>query len=52
MVHIEIDREKTIREIIAILTALEKCSDQEIENVKKSLRWISDNAMTSSLNVK
>ena len=42
---VTIDREKVILEIIAILATLEKCNDQEIESVKKFLRWMSDDAL-------
>lgn len=44
-VYAEVDREKVIREIIAALATLEKCSHQEIENVKRFLRWMSDDAL-------
>ena len=44
-VHAKVDREKVIREISAALATLEKCSDQEIENVKRFLRWMSDDAL-------
>jgi len=40
-----IDREKTILEIIAMLATLEKCNDQEIESVKRFLRWMSEDAL-------
>ena len=39
------DREKTIKEIAAALATLEKCSDKEIESVKRFLRWMSDDAL-------
>jgi len=45
LVYAETDREKVIREIIAALATLERCSHQEIENVKRFLRWMSDDAL-------
>ena len=39
------DREKLIQQIVAAMTALEKCTDQDIENTKKFLRWMSDEAL-------
>ena len=44
-VSAKIDREKVIQEIIAALATLEKCSDQEIESVRRFLRWMSDDAL-------
>ena len=41
----EVDREKVIQEIIAMLATLEKCSYEEVENVKRLLRWLPDNAL-------
>ena len=41
----KMDREKVIKEIIAMLATLEKCSDQEIENVKRLLRWLPDDVL-------
>jgi hypothetical protein len=40
-----LDREKTIQEIITALATLEKCSGRDIENVKRFLRWMSDDAL-------
>jgi len=45
LVCAKIDREKLILEIIAALATLEKCSGQEIENVKRFLRWMPDVAL-------
>ncbi len=39
------DREKLIQQIVAAMAALEKCTDQDIENTKKFLRWMSDEAL-------
>ena len=39
------DREKTIQRIAAAMAALEKCSEEDIENTKKFLRWMPDNAL-------
>ena len=39
------DREKTIQQIVAAMSALEKCSEQDIENTKKFLRWMSDDVL-------
>lgn len=41
----EVDREKVIQEIIVMLATLEKCSYEEVENVKRLLRWLSDDAL-------
>lgn len=39
------DREKLIRDIAAAMAALEKCTVQEVENTKKLLRWMPDDAL-------
>ncbi len=39
------DREKIIQQIVAAMATLEKCSDQDTENTKKFLRWMSDDAL-------
>jgi len=39
-----------IREVIAALATLERCSDQEIENVKRFLRWMPDDALVDMRN--
>ena len=39
------DREKVIQEIIVALCALEKCSQQDIDNTKRFLRWMPDDAL-------
>ena len=39
------DREKIIQQIVAAMATLEKCSDQEVEDTKKFLRWMSDDAL-------
>ncbi len=39
------DREELIQQIVAAMTALEKCADQDIEDTKKFLRWMSDEAL-------
>ena len=44
------DREKAIREIAAALATLEKCSQQDIEKVKKFLRWMSDDVLQDTRN--
>ncbi len=36
------NREKTMQEIVVAIATLEKSSDQEIESVKKFLRWLPD----------
>lgn len=36
------DRETAIQEIAVVLTVLEKCSGEELEHVKKFLRWLPD----------
>lgn len=48
-VYTKIDREKVIQEIIMALATLERCSDLEIENVKRFLRWMSDHALLDML---
>jgi len=48
-VYTKIDREKVIQEIIIALVTLERCSDLEVENVKKFLRWMSDDALLDML---
>jgi len=45
MDNLKLDREKTIQQIIAALATLEKCSGRDIENVKRFLRWMSDDAL-------
>lgn len=39
------DREKIIQQIVAAMAILEKCSDQDVENTKRFLRWMSDDAL-------
>ncbi|MFC1719300.1 hypothetical protein ACFL6S_36965 [Candidatus Poribacteria bacterium] len=39
------DRESVIQDIAAVLTTLEECSDEELEDVKKFLRWLPDDAL-------
>ncbi len=39
------DRENLIQQIIAAMTALEECSDQDIDSTKRFLRWMSDEAL-------
>ena len=39
------DRESVIQEIAAVLITIEKCSDEELEHVKKFLRWLPDDAL-------
>lgn len=39
------DREKIIREIAAMLATLENSRDEEIETVKRFLRWLPDNEL-------
>ena len=39
------DREKVIQQIVAAMVTLEKCSDQDVENTSKFLRWMPDNAL-------
>lgn len=39
------DRERTIQELVAVLATLEKCSEQDVEKVKRFLRWMSDEAL-------
>ncbi len=46
----KIDRERMIHEIVAALARLEKCSDQEIENVRRFLRWLPDDALQDMRN--
>jgi len=41
----EVDREKVIQEVIAMLAILEKCSYEGTENVKRLLRWLPDDAL-------
>ena len=45
LTSVKMDREKTIREIAAVLATLEKCGDKEIESVKRFLRWLPDDAL-------
>jgi hypothetical protein len=46
----KVDRERMIREIVAALATLEKCSDQEIENVRRFLRWLPGDALQDMRN--
>jgi len=39
------DRESVIQKITFMLTALEDCNDEELEGVKKFLRWLPDDAL-------
>ncbi len=39
------DRERMIQKIAFMLTALEDCSDKELEDVKKFLRWLPDDSL-------
>ena len=39
------DREKVIQQIVAAMVTLEKCSDQDVENTSKFLRWMPDDAL-------
>ena len=39
------DREKIIQQIVTAMVTLEKCSDQDVENTKKFLRWMPDNTL-------
>ncbi|MFC1714455.1 hypothetical protein ACFL6S_12370 [Candidatus Poribacteria bacterium] len=39
------DREKIIQQIVTAMATLEKCSDQEVEDTKKFLRWMSDDSL-------
>ncbi len=39
------DREKIIQQIVTAMVTLEKCSDEDIENTKKFLRWMPDGAL-------
>ena len=39
------DREGVIQEIAAVLVALEECSNEDLEDVKKFLRWFPDDAL-------
>jgi len=39
------DKEKIIQQIVAAMAILEKCSDQEVEDTKKFLRWMPDDAL-------
>ena len=39
------DREKIIQQIIAAMVTLEECTDREIEDTKKFLRWMSDDSL-------
>ena len=39
------DRESVIQEIAVLLTTLEECSGEELEHVKKFLRWLPDDAL-------
>ncbi len=39
------DREGVIQEIAAVLVALEECSNEELEDVRKFLRWLPDDAL-------
>ena len=39
------DREKVMQEIAAAVSVLEKCSAEEIEKVKRFLRWMPDDAL-------
>ncbi len=39
------DREKIIQQIVTAMVTLEECSDQDVENTKKFLRWMSDESL-------
>ena len=39
------DRESVIQEIAAALIALEDCSSEELERVRRFLRWFPDDAL-------
>ena len=39
------DRENVIQEIAAVISALEECSDEELDYVRKFLRWLPDEAL-------
>ncbi len=39
------DKEKIIQQIVAAMVTLEECSDQDVENTKKFLRWMPDEAL-------
>ncbi len=39
------DKEKIIQQIVTAMVTLEGCSDQDVENTKKFLRWMPDEAL-------
>ncbi len=39
------DREKVIQQIVAAMATLEQCGEQDVENTKRFLRWMPDNAL-------
>ena len=39
---LQMDREKVIQQIVTAMVTLEECSDQDVENVRKFLRWMPD----------
>ena len=45
MAEAEMDREKLIQQIATAMATLEKCTNQDIENAKKFLRWMPDDAL-------
>ena len=44
-VRSDIDREKVIQEIAAMLATLEGCGVDEMESVRRFLRWMPDDAL-------
>jgi hypothetical protein len=39
------DREKIIQQIATAMVTLEECSDRDVEDTKKFLRWMPDDAL-------
>jgi hypothetical protein len=39
------EREKIIQQIVTAMVTLEECSDQDVDNTKKFLRWMPDGAL-------
>ena len=44
------DKEKIIQQIVAAMVTLEECSDQDVENAEKFLRWMPDEALKDMRN--
>ena len=44
------DKEKIIQQIVTAMVTLEECSDQDVENTRKFLRWMPDEALKDMRN--